>query len=81
MIVFRKKKIPEFKKCTCNRAIGDPYVYPKAFYGFGGWFLLLLALTGRPKLIVYFCLKCKGEVGRTDDKAKLEKFKDGAEIG
>lgn len=62
------------RTCRCGYAIGHPQVSPEPRYGFGGWLLLLLGATPKPRHAIFKCHRCGTVLGYTRDERILKEF-------
>ncbi len=60
------------KKCKCGHAVGHPMVSPSGEYSFGGWFLILLGISAKPRAIRYQCRRCDEVISRSTDPKVIE---------
>ena len=62
------------RTCRCGYAIGHPQVSPEPRYGFGGWLLLLLGATPKPRYAIFKCHRCGTVLGYSRDERILKEF-------
>jgi hypothetical protein len=66
--------------CKCGNAKGDPMVNVKTTYSLWGWLLLLMAISAKPKEVIFQCQNCGEIIERSKDSALLEKYRYNSDI-
>jgi hypothetical protein len=66
--------------CKCGNTKDNPLVIAKTSYSWWGWLLLSMAISAKPKEVIFQCQNCGEIIGRSKDTALLEKYRYNSDI-
>ena len=66
--------------CSCGNNIDSPLMTIKTRYSKFGWLLLSLAISSKPKEIIYQCQKCGEVIKRSTDPLLLDKYRYNSDV-
>ncbi|MCS6915947.1 MAG: hypothetical protein RMK29_01180 [Myxococcales bacterium] len=61
-------------RCRCGHDRTHPLVVPEPRYGLGGWLLLGLGATPRPREIAFRCTRCQQVLAISRDPEDLRRL-------